>query len=57
MMVFDEGLIQILACPMCKGNLSVNRDKTHLHCRECDVKYPIIEGIPMLMPPELRNNA
>ena len=54
MIVFDESLISILACPMCKGSLNVDREKTGLTCRECKAKYPIREGIPMLMPPELR---
>lgn len=51
--MFDETLIRILACPVCKGNLDLNKEKTHLHCKECDVKFPIVDGIPMLMPPEI----
>jgi uncharacterized protein YbaR (Trm112 family) len=53
-MMFDESLIRILACPVCKGGLNINREKTQLHCRECDVKYPIKDGIPMMMPPEMQ---
>ncbi len=59
-------LMDILACPMCKGNLELSVDeeeeeegkgeivKGSLYCRKCDQRYPIEDGIPNLLPPELR---
>jgi len=53
-------LMDILCCPVCKGELIlkvIEEDETEvmegtLWCRKCRVEYPIIEGIPNLLPPE-----
>jgi uncharacterized protein YbaR (Trm112 family) len=53
-------LMDILACPVCKGKLelSVAEEKEKeivtgsLHCPQCDVNYPISETIPNLLPPK-----
>ena len=53
-------LMEILACPVCKGDLELTVDKENeteivagsLHCRKCDVRYPIVDTIPNLLPPE-----
>ena len=44
-----EKLFQILACPICKGNLTYNDDQTGLICKDCYVWYEIREGIPVLL--------
>jgi len=54
--------MDILVCPMCKGELELKIDEENereiitgsLYCRKCDVGYPISEGIPNLLPPEPR---
>jgi uncharacterized protein YbaR (Trm112 family) len=59
-------LMDILACPVCKGDLELSIDeddekgeivKGSLYCRKCDERYPIEDGIPNLLPPELRQNS
>lgn len=53
-------LMDILACPMCKGGLelSVTEEKEteivggYLYCPGCNVRYPIEDGIPNLLPLE-----
>ena len=53
-------LVDILACPVCKGELelAVAEEKEQevvtgsLYCRQGDVTYPIVDGIPNLLPPE-----
>lgn len=45
-------LFDILACPVCKADLSYNKDKTALVCAKCKNTYPIKEGIPVLLPPD-----
>jgi len=46
-------LFDILACPICKVDLKYNKDKTGLICTKCKFEYPIKDGIPILLPPEM----
>ena len=56
-------LLDILACPVCKGKLELNVEKENerevvtgsLHCSKCDEHYPIVDTIPNLLPPEQRS--
>jgi uncharacterized protein YbaR (Trm112 family) len=53
-------LMDILACPVCKGELELNVEAEEggevitgsLRCSKCDVIYPIVDSIPNLLPPE-----
>ena len=55
-------LMDILACPVCKGELTLTVDSEQedeivegsLRCSACDESYPISEGIPNLLPPDMR---
>lgn len=55
-------LLDILACPTCKGDLELVVEEENeeeiitgkLVCSNCNVEYPIEEGIPNMLPPELR---
>ncbi|MEK6943691.1 MAG: Trm112 family protein [Nanoarchaeota archaeon] len=44
----DE-LYNMLACPMCKDDLRYTSDKKGLSCTKCGTKYPIKDGIPVLL--------
>ena len=54
--------MDILACPVCKGELelSIEAEKEpeivtgSLYCRRCNVNYPIVDTIPNLLPPDQR---
>jgi uncharacterized protein YbaR (Trm112 family) len=46
----DEGLLELLACPACRGDLAAAGDDT-LRCSRCGTVYPIREGVPVLLPP------
>jgi len=54
--------MDILACPLCKGELTLTVVAQEgdeivagsLHCAACDETYPIEDGIPNLLPPDLR---
>lgn len=56
-------LMDILACPLCKGELSLTVTKEDgneivegsLQCKSCEETYPIEDTIPNLLPPALRN--
>ena len=60
-----KDLMDILACPMCKGDLQLTIDEQDgdeivrgsLFCAKCDERYPIDDGIPNLLPPDLRKAA
>lgn len=55
-------LMDILACPMCKGDLELQVGKEtkeevlegSLRCKGCAAIYPIEDGIPNMLPPEER---
>ena len=55
-------LMDILVCPLCKGELTLTVDKEEdgeivegsLNCAACDETYPIEDSIPNLLPPALR---
>lgn len=50
-----EELIQILACPKCRGDLTVvgsPQAPDGFACANCRVIYPIRDEIPILLPEE-----
>jgi hypothetical protein len=44
---FDTSILDQLACPACMGNLDLNTDT--LQCAACGRRYPIVDGIPVLI--------
>jgi len=48
-MAFDNKLLEVLACPVCKGKLVLNNDKSKLICRFDRLAYDITDGIPVLI--------
>lgn len=58
-------LMDILACPMCKGDLKLTVVEENekevitgsLYCAKCNETYPIVDAIPNLLPPELRDKS
>ncbi|ADC89233.1 protein of unknown function DUF343 [Thermocrinis albus DSM 14484] len=48
-MALPEELLNILACPRCKGDLIYIRDKSILVCERCGVYYPVEDDIPVLL--------
>lgn len=53
-------LMDILVCPVCKRDLTLNVEAEEgeeiitgsLYCAKCDVRYPITDSIPNLLPPD-----
>lgn len=45
-----EELLEILACPICKGPLRT--DESSLVCETCRLRYPVRDGIPVLLAEE-----
>ncbi|MBI2767413.1 MAG: methytransferase partner Trm112 [Chloroflexi bacterium] len=56
-------LMEILVCPLCKSRLELKVDREEgaeiaegsLTCTGCGEIFPIEDGIPNLLPPDLRD--
>jgi len=53
-MAFDTKLMEILACPVCKGKLDYNKNDQELICKFDRLAYPIQKNIPVLLENEAR---
>jgi uncharacterized protein YbaR (Trm112 family) len=42
-------LLDILACPACRGDVSFIEGGNALLCPRCGLSYPIREGIPVML--------
>ncbi len=49
-MMMDKDLLAILACPVCKADVLLQEER--LICTQCGRKYPIREGIPVMLEEE-----
>jgi uncharacterized protein len=47
--MLDSRLLEILACPKCKGDLEYDRQNEKLICHACRLKYAIKEDIPIML--------
>lgn len=45
----SKQLLDIVACPKCKGELIYVEDQEELHCMHCRLIYPIRDDIPILL--------
>lgn len=50
----DKKLMALLACPVCKGDLKLNDERTELVCYMDAMAFPIREGIPVMLGSEAR---
>ncbi len=48
-MPISPELLEILACPACKGKVDLKPDNSGLKCRECKRVYPIRDEIPVML--------
>ncbi len=60
-----ESLMDVICCPIDKSDLELTVDERDdeeiiagtLTCTECGETYPIEDGIPNLLPPDMRDEA
>ncbi|GLW61810.1 hypothetical protein Arub01_00540 [Actinomadura rubrobrunea] len=54
----DAWLLEILACPNCKGSLRPDDEAAELVCQgDCGYAYPVRDDIPVLLVDEARAPA
>lgn len=48
-MSISKELLDILACPKCKGDIHLNENGDGLICDACRLLYPIKDDIPVML--------
>lgn len=48
-MAISKDLLDILACPKCKGSVHLNPEATGLVCPACGLLYEIRDDIPIML--------
>ena len=51
--MIDEKLLAFLSCPACQGDVELKDNK--IVCTQCQRKYPITDGIPVLLVDSAQN--
>lgn len=51
----DPKLLELLACPLTKGQLSWDPERSELVSRLAQLAYPVRDGIPIMLPSEARS--
>jgi len=49
-MSINKELLELLACPLCKGDLKWDESLCVLICERCGVFYQVVDDIPILLP-------
>lgn len=50
----DDRLLDVLACPLCKGPLKFQRAAEVLVCRADRLAFPLRDGVPMMLEEDAR---
>jgi uncharacterized protein YbaR (Trm112 family) len=48
-MAISKELLEILACPKCKGEINLNENGDGLICDKCKLLYEIRDDIPVML--------
>jgi len=48
-MAIDQELLEILACPKCKGDIRLTEKGDGLICEACKLRYAIRDDIPIML--------
>jgi len=49
LMAISKELLDILACPKCKGDVQLTDKQDGLVCNACKLMYPIKDDIPVML--------
>ena len=53
-MALDKKLLEILACPVCKGKLLYQKNSQELLCKFDKLAFPIRDDIPIMLEDQAR---
>ena len=48
-MTVDRELLEILACPNCRGDVEYRESEEVIECRRCHYRYPVRDDIPVML--------
>jgi uncharacterized protein YbaR (Trm112 family) len=48
-MGISKELLEILACPKCKGEVQLTDKQDGLVCKACELVYPVKDDIPVML--------
>jgi len=50
----DKKLLEIIVCPLCKGELVYNKSAKELICKIDRLAYPVRDDVPVMLEEEAR---
>ena len=50
----DSRLTEVLVCPVCKGPLHFDQQKSEMQCAKCALDFPLDGEIPVMLTKEAR---
>lgn len=53
--MLSDKLLEVLACPKCKGDLEYDRENNKLTCNNCRLRFRIEDDIPIMLIDEAEN--
>jgi uncharacterized protein len=56
-MAVDKELLDILACPNCRGDVEYREAEQFIVCLSCGYKYPVRDDIPVMLIDEAEKPA
>lgn len=56
-MELKEGLIEMMCCPKCKGEVKLSEAGDGVICDSCALEYPVRAGIPVMLVSEAKGTA
>lgn len=48
-MSLPSDLVEILACPKCKGEVETDNSENVIRCHSCRLSYPVRDDIPVML--------
>ena len=56
-MSLDKELLDILACPNCRGEVVYDEAAAIIECQKCHYRYPVRDDIPVMLVDEAEKPA